>query len=54
MLSSSKKKLAKEKFCGAKQPMKTWDANVDNIIISKLVEKKNLSKYLTRYLDEVI
>ena len=34
--------------------MKIWDVNGDNLIISKLVETKNYSKYLIRCLDEVI
>ena len=29
------------------------DMNVDNIVISKLVEMKTNSKYLTGYLDKV-
>ena len=31
-----------------------FDINVDNIVISKLVEMKNDSKYLIGYLDEVM
>ena len=34
--------------------VKIWDVNVDNIFISKLVETKNNSKYLTGYLDDII
>ena len=30
------------------------DVNIDNIVISKLVETKNNSKYFIGYLDEVI
>ena len=37
-----------------KKPIKNWNVNVDNKIISKLVETKNNSKYLIEYLDEVI
>ena len=33
---------------------KIWDANVDNIIISKLIEARNISKYLIGYLEEAI
>ena len=29
-----------------KKPMKIWDVNVDNIVISKLVTTKTDSKYL--------
>ena len=49
-----KKKVAKEEFYDAKKPIKNWDIHVDNIVISKLVETKNNSKYFTGYLDEVI
>ena len=54
MLRFGKTKVAKEEFYGAKKPIKIWDVNVDNIVISKLIETKNNSKYLARYLDEVI
>ena len=37
-----------------KKPMNVWAAEFGNIIISKLVETKNDTKYLTAYLDEVI
>ena len=30
-----------------------WDVNVDNLLISKLIETKNNAKYLSEYLDEV-
>ena len=33
---------------------KIWDVNGHNIIISKLLETKNSSKYLVGYLDHVI
>ena len=39
-------KVAKKQFYGAKQPISIWDVNVDNIVISKLVETKNNSTYL--------
>ena len=29
------------------KPIKIWDVDVDNIVISKLIEKKTNSKYLT-------
>ena len=35
-----------------KKQIKIWD--VDNTVISKSIEIKNISKYLTGYLDEVI
>ena len=31
------REIAKEKIYTAKRPIKTWDFNVDNIVISKLV-----------------
>ena len=37
-----------------KKTIKTWDGNVDNIIISKLVKTKTNSEYLIRYLDKAI
>ena len=37
-----------------KKPIKVWDVNVDNVVISKLIETKNNSKYLIEYLDDVI
>ena len=52
MLRFCKIQVAKEKLYSLKQPMKTWDVNIDNITISKLVET-NFSKYLMGYLDEV-
>ena len=40
------KKIAEEKFFCCKNCIKIWDVNVDNIVISKLVETKANSKYL--------
>ena len=40
MLRFGEINLAKGKFYAAKKPIETWDVNVDNIIISKLVKKK--------------
>ena len=37
-----------------KKPIKLWHVDVNYIVISKLVETKTNSKYLTGYLDEVI
>ena len=47
-----KTEIAKEKFYAAKKPIKIWDVNVDNIVISKLVETKTNSKYLIGYLEK--
>ena len=46
MVRFGEKEIAKEKFYAAKRPIKIWDVNVDNIVISKLVETKTNSKYL--------
>ena len=54
MLRFGKTKVATEEIYGAKKTIKIRDVNIDNIVISKLVETNNNSKYLTRYLDEVI
>ena len=35
-------------------PIKIWDVNVDNIVISKLLKAKTSSKYLIGYLDKDI
>ena len=49
-----KTKVAKEEFYGAKRPIKIWDVDVKNIVVSKISEMKNNSKYLIGYLEEVI
>ena len=54
ILRIAETKIAKEKFYGGKKPMKIWDVNVNNIVISKLAETKNNSKYLIGYLDKVL
>ena len=46
MLRFGETNIAKETFYVAKKPMKTWSVNVDNIVISKLVKTKTISKYL--------
>ena len=40
------KEIGKEKFYAAKKPINSWDVNVDNIVISKLIDTKTNSKYL--------
>ena len=47
-----RERIAKERFYAAKRPIKIWDVNVDNIVISKLVKTKSNSKYLIGYLDK--
>ena len=54
MLTFGETKEAKEKFYEAKKTINIWDVNVDNIVISKLVETKTNSKYLTEYLDKFV
>ena len=46
MLKFGETNIAKETFYVAKNPIKTWDVNVDNIGISQLVKTKTISKYL--------
>ena len=41
-----REKLQKERFYAAKEPMKIWDVNANNIVISKLVKRKTKVKYL--------
>ena len=48
------REIAKEKFYAVKRPIKIWDVNVDNIVISKLVKTETNSKYLIEYLDKTI
>ena len=54
MLRFGETKVSKEEFCGAKKTRKIWDVDVNNIVISKLLEIKNNSEYLVGYLDKVI
>ena len=42
MLTFGETKIAKEKFYAVKKPIKIWDVNVENIVISKLVKTKVL------------
>ena len=49
-----RQKRTKETFYAAKKSTKIWDVNVDNIVISKLVETKTNSKYLIGYLAKVL
>ena len=44
----------KDKFFSTKSPIKIEDVNVDNIVISKLLETKDNSKYLIGYFHEAI
>ena len=39
MLIFGETKVTKGKFYGGNKPIKIWDVNIDNIVISKLIEK---------------
>ena len=54
MLRFGKANVAKEKNYGTNKPINIWDVNVDNIVISKIVETKANSKYFIGFLDKVI
>ena len=41
-----RKRISKRKVLCPKNPVKIWDVNVENIIISKLIKTKSNSKYL--------
>ena len=41
MLRFGETKVIKENFYAAKKPIKIWDVDVENIVISKLVTKKD-------------
>ena len=47
MLRFGEKEITKEKIYASEKPIKIQDANVDNIVISKLVKNKTNFKYLT-------
>ena len=48
------REIAKEKIYVSKTSVKIWYINVENIVISKLIETKTNIKYLIRYLDKTI
>ena len=55
MVRFGEKEIEKEKCFAARKPLKIWDVNVDNIVISKLIQTKTNSQYLIRIkLDEAI
>ena len=54
MVRFGEKEITKETFYAAKGPMKIWDVNVDNMVISRLFKTKTNSKYLIGYLDKAI
>ena len=46
MVRFGEKEIANKKFYAAKKPIKIWDVNNENIVISKSFESKTNSKYL--------
>ena len=55
MVRFGEKEILKEKFYAVKKPIKIWDVNVDNIIISKLLQAKTNSKcFIGMKFDEAI
>ena len=54
ILRFGKTKVVKEEFQRVKNLIKIWDVDVDNMVISKLIERKIEFKYFPGYLDEVI
>ena len=50
----AEREIVKERYYPAKKPIKIWDVNVDNIVITKLVKAKTSCKYLIEYLDKAI
>ena len=53
MFRSGNTKVAKKELYGENKPIKDWDIDVDKIPVSDLF-KQNNSKYLMKYLDNVI
>ena len=45
LLRFGKKKVTKEKYYATKKTINILDVNIDNIVISKLIETKTNSKY---------
>ena len=48
MLRFGEREIAKEKLYASKKPIRIWDVNIDNTVISKLFKAKTYSKYLIR------
>ena len=46
ILRSGETKIRNEKFYAAKKAINIWDVNIDNIVISKLIETKTNFKNL--------
>ena len=54
MVRFGETEIAKEKSYASKRPITIWDVNVDNIVMSKLVNTKTNSMYLIGYLNKAI
>ena len=54
MQGFGKTKVTKKNFMMQKKTIKIRDVDRDNIVISKLIETKNIFNYLIGYLDEFI
>ena len=54
MLRFGQKKVAKQRCYDKNKPIKTSDVDVDNIVISKLIETTKNSKNLIGLVDDVI
>ena len=54
MVRFGDREISKERFYAARRPIRIWDVNVDDIVISKLVKAKINFKYLIVYLDKVV
>ena len=46
MLRFGEKEIAIKSFYASKKPIRFWDVNADNIVVTKLVKTKTNSKYL--------
>ena len=49
-----RKKVTKEKLSTAKKSIQIWDVNINNIVISILIETKTNSKYFIGFSDKAI
>ena len=54
MLRFEETKVTKERFYAARKPIRIWDVDIYNIVISKLVKAKANSEYLIGYLDKAV
>ena len=54
MLRFGQEKVGKAEFCDVKRLIKIWDIKVENMVISKITEAKNNSKYFIKYSDDAM